>query len=762
MSAFLGLKVVDCSQGLVGPMAAMLLGDFGAEVLKVEPLSGDRAAAKPGYQMWNRNKKRLALDLDDAAGRERLEQLLAAADVAIFDFSPKRMQALGLMDAAERHPRLVRLWTPPYGTTGDWSEMEAHHGALIALTGAAFRQSSYEERPVYLIAPVLHYAQAAMAAGAAGAALLERSKSGLGQAVTVSGLNAVALVGGASGTFLPPGRQPLGASPSYRLYKCGDGQFLFLATLFSYFFKRALNAMGLTEIALAEEVFPEEVAPQMEARFLEKSRAEWLEILRDADVPAGPVCRREDWLASELIANNDMRVVMDDPQRGPIEMPGVPIKLKQTAGSVRHLVRDASDADVDAFLAPKPMAAATGGDAASAGPLSGIKVLDLGTVIAGAYCNAILANLGAEVVKVELAEGDPWRDRGIGFTAYNRGKRGLVVDLKQPAGREVFLDLARKSDVVLDNYRLGVRDRLGIGHEAVLAANPRIISGSITTYGSRGEETKRPGFDPLLQARSGLMAAQGGDDDEPVFHIIAVNDFASASMAAFGVIAALNARERTGAGQVLETSLTNQSAMFQSRRPDHLAGRAGGAEGQPRLPRRLGAGPLLCLRRRLDADRLRRCGRGCGARRRARPSGMGAGVRHDGRAARRGPGQADRGGAAPAEHGRRPHRPAQSRRPRRAGPGRRRGAGRPVAAGQPVPRPAAADALRPGHRSPLRRFLAQPLRLHPPRPRPRRAQLRSPGRLRHRSGPDRAAGGRGRGHGAVLSGSPLSPAKAGA
>jgi crotonobetainyl-CoA:carnitine CoA-transferase CaiB-like acyl-CoA transferase len=404
-----------------------------------------------------------------------------------------------------------------------------------------------------------------MAAGSAGAALLERSKSGLGQAVTVSGLNAVALVGGASGTFLPPGRQPLGASPSYRLYECGDGQFLFLATLFSYFFKRALNAMGLTEIALAEEVFPEEVSVVMEARFLEKSRDEWLEILRAADVPVGPVGRREDWLASELIANNDMRVEMPDPERGLIEMPGVPIKLSQTAGSVRSLVRDATAEDVQGFLAasPMPVRAAASDGAAKDGPLAGIRVLDLGTVIAGAYCNAILANLGAEVVKVESAEGDPWRDRGIGFTAYNRGKRGLVVDLKQPAGREVFLDLARQADVVLDNYRLGVRDRLGIGHAAVRAVNPRLISGSITTYGSRGEETKRPGFDPLLQARSGLMAAQGGDNDQPVFHIIAVNDFASAAMASFGVIAALNARERTGEGQVLETSLTNQSAMFQ-------------------------------------------------------------------------------------------------------------------------------------------------------------------------------------------------------
>jgi crotonobetainyl-CoA:carnitine CoA-transferase CaiB-like acyl-CoA transferase len=563
MSAYQGLRLLDCSQGLVGPMAAMLMADFGAETLKVEPPGGDRFATKPGYQMWNRNKRRLPLDLDTAEGRAKLEELLGAADVAVFDFSPRRMAALGLMDAHERHPRLVRLWAPAYGTIGDYSEMEAHHATLMALTGGAYRQSSYEEQPVYLIAPVLHYAQACMSAGSAGAALLERARTGAGQAVTVSGLNAIALVGGASGNFLPPGRKPLGASPSYRTYRCGDGQYLFLATLFSYFFKRALNAMGLTEIALAEEVFPEEVTVEMEARFLEKSRDEWLEILRAADVPAGPVCPREAWLRSELIANNDMRVEMADPQRGPIEMPGVPIKLSRTAGSVRSLVQDATGADVAAFLAPRETPPAVAEPPAGGAPLAGIRVLDLGTVIAGAYCNAILANLGAEVVKVESSDGDPWRDRGVGFTAYNRGKRGLVVDLKSPAGRELFLDLARKSDVVLDNYRLGVRDRLGIGHDDVMAVNPRLISGSITTYGSRGEETKRPGFDPLLQARSGLMAAQGGDG-EPVFHVIAVNDFASAAMASFGVITALVARARTGEGQVLETSLTNQSAMFQS------------------------------------------------------------------------------------------------------------------------------------------------------------------------------------------------------
>jgi crotonobetainyl-CoA:carnitine CoA-transferase CaiB-like acyl-CoA transferase len=563
MSAYQGLKVLDATQGLAGPMASMLLADFGAEVLKPEPPGGDRFAAKPGYQMWNRNKRRLTLDVETDGGREELERLIAASDVVVFDYSPRRMQALGLLDLTERYPRLVVVWMPPYGTTGRWSEFEAHHGALMALSGGAFRQSSYEYQPVYLVAPFLHYAQATMAAGATGAALLERSKSGLGQAVTVSGMNAVALVGGASGNILPPGRRPLGASPSYRTYECGDGEFLFLATLFSYFFVRAVEAMGLT-VALAEDVFPEDVTLMMEARFREKPRAEWLAILRVADVPAGPVGRREDWLKSELIANNDMRAVLNDAERGPIEMPGAPVKLAHTPAVIRGLVQDAAPADVVAFAAAAMSPAPTAEPAPRTGPLAGIKVLDLGTVIAGAYASAILANLGADVIKVESADGDPWRDRGIGFTAYNRGKRGLVVDLKQPGGRELFLDLARQSDVVIDNYRLGVRDRLGVGAKDVLAVNPRIVTCSITTYGSRGEETKRPGFDPLLQARSGMMAAQGGDGQEPVFHVMAVNDFATAATAAYGVIAALNARERTGIGQSMETSLTAQSAMFQS------------------------------------------------------------------------------------------------------------------------------------------------------------------------------------------------------
>ncbi len=191
-------------------------------------------------------------------------------------------------------------------------------------------------------------------------------------------------------------------------------------------------------------------------------------------------------------------------------------------------------------------------------------MLDLGTVIAGAYAGSILANFGADVVKVESPDGDPFRSMGGGFMNYNRGKRGLGLDLKAAKGRALFLDLAKGADVVLDNYRLGVRERLGVDYAALAAVNPRIISCSANTYGSKGSDAGQPGFDAVLQAMSGQMAAQGGGPgDDPVFHSIPVNDVATAALTSFAIIAALYARERTGEGQNVETSLAAASTTLQ-------------------------------------------------------------------------------------------------------------------------------------------------------------------------------------------------------
>jgi crotonobetainyl-CoA:carnitine CoA-transferase CaiB-like acyl-CoA transferase len=212
--------------------------------------------------------------------------------------------------------------------------------------------------------------------------------------------------------------------------------------------------------------------------------------------------------------------------------------------------------------------------------LEGVRVLDLGAVVAGAHAGGILANFGADVIKVEPVTGDPFRSDGALFLAYNRGKRGLGMDLKMAEGVALFHDLVRRSDVVLDNYRHGVRKKLGIDYAALRTINPRIISCSINAYGDKGDRAALPGFDPLLQAESGMMAAQGGGD-APVFHTVPVNDAGTAAMAAFGIIAALNARERTGRGQEVLSSLLAQSLMFQlgelvafeSRPPNRTGGR---------------------------------------------------------------------------------------------------------------------------------------------------------------------------------------------
>jgi crotonobetainyl-CoA:carnitine CoA-transferase CaiB-like acyl-CoA transferase len=563
LSAYRDVRILDFSQGLAGPMAAMLMGDFEAEVVKLEPPAGDRWKDHPGYQTFNRNKDVATLDLETPVGLATAKALIGHADIALFDHAPGALERLGL-DAetlTAAHPSLIHVWMPPYGTKGSWSQLPPHHSLLTALSGVAFRQGAYGDQPIHLILPLVWYGQAVMGAAAMGAALLERTRSGLGQAVTVSGLHGVSEVSGpvrvVDSPPLPRGA-PLGASPSYRLYQCGDGDWLFLGTLFANFYIKAIEALELHESWAELAADPAMARQTLMDVFRQKPRDEWLALLKAAGVPCAPVGPREAWFAGPAVAQGQLRKTFEHPQLGPIAMPDTPARLSESPGSVRRLARKA---DLPQWAPrPAPNRPAEGHDGKA--PLHGIRVLDLGTVIAGAHAGGVLANLGADVIKVEPIDGDPFRSDGGGFLAYSRGKRGLGVDLKQAAAVELFHDLARQADVVLDNYRYGVRRRLGIDYAALKAINPRIISCSINAYGDRGERMTLPGFDPLLQAEGGMMAAQGGAD-EPVLHTIPVNDVATAAVVAFGVIAALNRREVTGEGQEVKTSLMAQSLTFQ-------------------------------------------------------------------------------------------------------------------------------------------------------------------------------------------------------
>lgn len=196
-------------------------------------------------------------------------------------------------------------------------------------------------------------------------------------------------------------------------------------------------------------------------------------------------------------------------------------------------------------------------------PLQGIRVLDLSRVLAGPYCTMVLGDLGAQVVKVEPPEGDETRGWGPPFaggeSAYylcvNRNKRGMTVNLKSGEGRRILADLARASDVLVENFRPGTLARFGLDFETVSAFNPRLVYCSLSGFGQAGPLRERPGYDFMIQALGGLMSFTGEPGGEPMKVGVAVTDLFAGQNAVIAILAALQARQHTGCGQHLDIAL---------------------------------------------------------------------------------------------------------------------------------------------------------------------------------------------------------------
>lgn len=196
-------------------------------------------------------------------------------------------------------------------------------------------------------------------------------------------------------------------------------------------------------------------------------------------------------------------------------------------------------------------------------PLSGIRVLDLTNVLAGPYCSMVLADMGAEVIKLENADkGDTSRlfepqvnGESYCFAVLNRNKKSIALNLKAPDGVAVALKLAAQADIVMENFRPGVIQRMGLGYEAVQALNPGVIYASMSGFGQTGPYGKKGGFDIIAQGMSGIMMMTGEPGGRPVKVGIAMNDIASGVTALSGIMGALIGKLRFGQGQYLETSL---------------------------------------------------------------------------------------------------------------------------------------------------------------------------------------------------------------
>jgi len=189
--------------------------------------------------------------------------------------------------------------------------------------------------------------------------------------------------------------------------------------------------------------------------------------------------------------------------------------------------------------------------------LSGFRIVDFSNYIAGPYAAMLLAEQGAEVIKVERPTGDPYRGKP-GFLVWNRSKKGITLDLKTEDGQRVAQELAKSADVVIESFRPGTADRLGIGFDTIHGLNSRIIYCAISAFGQTGPYRDKPGWDPIVAAYAGVYVEQGGgEENPPLYLVLPLPSYYAAFMAAFSITTALFARELTGKGQMVDVSLYN-------------------------------------------------------------------------------------------------------------------------------------------------------------------------------------------------------------
>jgi crotonobetainyl-CoA:carnitine CoA-transferase CaiB-like acyl-CoA transferase len=575
MSALADLKVLEIVDGIAGPITGMFLADFGADVVKIESADGDPSRAEAGFHVWNRGKRSVVAPVDGAEVRRLAER----ADVLLCR-SVVDLAARGLDVAAVRaaNPGLVVTETPPWEGAAPWLGGEESVELLSAGVGLAINQCSFTGGPIEFAEPQLLYVHGAWAAAATGAALFDRTRTGHGQVVTVTGAHAFAefaphlLVFDPSTPIGTRAFGPGGPNATYTAYQASDDRWFFVGALPDKFRRRIFSLLDADDVLDdprigqdTDRIFLPENAEWVRARlaegFARKDRAHWLAAIEELDVPVAPLLNPADWFDHPQLPAIGGRVRVDHPLVGPIDLPGSPIGMSDTpADPARPAPALGSTAIADVTW---PEAEKPGRDApepSPLGPLAGVRVISLGAYVAGPYSARLLGEFGAEVIKVEPAEGDPWRTHGF---QVNDGMRGVALDIRNATGNAALHRLIDTADVVVDNFRVGVLTRLGIDHAQLSAKRPEIVTVSITGFGEAGPLSARPGFDPVLGALSGMQVQQGGDD-EPVMFSLAVNDTATAALSAVGAVFALVHRARTGRGEHVSCSLAATATYLQN------------------------------------------------------------------------------------------------------------------------------------------------------------------------------------------------------
>ena len=591
-SALHEIRVLDLAD-LSGAYCGKLLADMGADVIKVEPLGGDPLRAiGPFYQAnvdsnrslpfwhYHTNKRSVSLDLASRTDRVRFDQLIDSAEVLVATGTPSDLRRRGLdyPTLSAHHPRLVVAVLSPFGQTGPYAEWRSCDTVAQAVGGMLFLNGHPHEPPLRGFGLQAYHSAAVQAAIGIVLALLSRRRTGYGQLVDVSLQESVAAtVEHASAIFhqsrqIEVRRGTLHWSRSFRVGKCRDGHVVLSSlgdwTSLIEWVKADGKANHLGYPAWAKEQYRREECDQ-----LFDALDDWAKDYTVASLVEGAQLRRLPYAAvapvaslpshPQLQSRQFFPTVDHDDVPGPVIYPGAPYRFSATPWQLRHRAPQTGEhtAEVlDECTRDRTVRRLVHSSEGSDGPadqrsLAGVRVLDFTWVVAGPVTTRILADHGADVLKVERRDAASDVARRTGLTGnLNRGKRSIAINLTDRRGIALVRDLVRQSDVVIDNFSSRVMANWGLDYPSLRQLKPDLIVVNMSGFGSSGPQKDHVSFAPTLHALAGYTWHMRHPGGQPAGWGLSFADMASGYYAALAVLLALWHRQRTGVGQLIELS----------------------------------------------------------------------------------------------------------------------------------------------------------------------------------------------------------------
>jgi crotonobetainyl-CoA:carnitine CoA-transferase CaiB-like acyl-CoA transferase len=584
----LAVGVSDLGLGLAGGLPGRLLADLGASVVRItgaQPVPIDSAV--PWGRVWHRDKKLAATD-----DRDEAFALLREADVVLAYGAEELVEArgLGYRDVSAVNPGVVYARCRP--SRAAWGRV-ADYGLLVeARSGFCTQLEGHRQGPIFVDVRAPAIGTAALLCTSVLALLYRRAGTGKGGWAETSLYDGMlATLGcmiGRSERAAPhiEGYWEKGSTFPNFLYRCADGELLQVWFGGKGMYAKLLAVLG--DEPSAEGYYSDQTTGRLGERarrwgsfFSTRPRGEWVGLLREAGVACEPVLGPGEILADPHLAETGLAVRAADGPHDDV-VAGSPISVRpiepsgKTDSSSRVTVAAYSLAPTvtsPAGTAGRQAQTATGNakpapvtqqKTANSGLLAGLRVVDFSAFVAGPLAAEVLADLGADVIKVEPPGGEAMRAAAYAVAACQRGKRSLALDITAPQARPVLDKLLREADVVLHNFRVGVAERLGIDAATVAGLNPRAVYCHASAFGSTGPRAGFPGNDALMEAVTGTERAIGGEGNDPVAATWIPLDIVGGWLAAAGILAGLYARGNGDEGQEVGTSLLGAGVLLHS------------------------------------------------------------------------------------------------------------------------------------------------------------------------------------------------------